>query len=102
MLRDYPAVQEWLAEEGARGRLEGEIQGRIGEARRMLELAASPRLGVPGEAVSRRFDEITELDVLEQMVQRIHSVESWEELLQQAGRSACEPGGHRGQASSEP
>ena len=71
-------LDEGRAEGEARGRAEGEARGRADEARRMLVLFGTPRLGEPDAAT---LAAIGEPERFEQLGQRLALVASWTELL---------------------
>lgn len=76
-MRESNAYQEILSE----GREEGEIEGAIKEARRILLRQGVRRLGVaPGE-IEARLQSIVSLAVLEDLLDRVQDVETWGDLL---------------------
>ena len=51
------------------------------EARRIIQLLGQSRFGEAGDAVVSRLDAISNLEKLEQLVERLLIVSSWDELL---------------------
>jgi predicted transposase YdaD len=60
---------------------EGRVEGAVREAQNMLLLAGKGPLGAPDAATKKRIHNITEVEALESMVERIHTVGSWADLL---------------------
>ena len=60
---------------------EGRVKGRIQEARRMILRLGRVRFGVAGDALVSRLEAISDLEQLEQLVERILIISSWDELL---------------------
>lgn len=56
-------------------------EGREEEARKLLIRAAKKRLGIPDAATLEKLNSICELSTLEDMVERVADVESWQQLL---------------------
>jgi hypothetical protein len=65
----------------AKGEAKGEVKGAINEARKILLHQGGKKLGSPDEQISGRIAEITELDRLHVLLDRILDVSSWDELL---------------------
>ena len=63
------------------GRAEGQAIGRTDKARRLLKRLGSKRLGKPGPGIDSLIDDITDLDKLEQLTDRVLDVQDWKELL---------------------
>ncbi len=63
------------------GREEGEMQGAVNEARELLVRIGTRRFGSPGSRVIDLIRGITERETLEQLVERVLVVMSWQELL---------------------
>jgi hypothetical protein len=63
------------------GRVEGRVEGAVEEARKTLLRQGRKKLGPPDEQISGRIAEITELDRLHVLLDRILDVSSWDELL---------------------
>ncbi len=73
-------------EEGRRkgleeAREEAREEGRAMEARRIIQLLGAIRFGEAGDAVVSRLDAISNLEKLEQLVDRLFIVPSWDELF---------------------
>lgn len=76
-MRESTTYQSILAE----GRSEGRSEGRAAEARGILLRLAEKRFGAPSVAVSAAIQAISPVERLEQMIERVLEVESWDELL---------------------
>ena len=73
-------------EEGRRkgleeAREEAREEGRAMEARRIIQLLGAIRFGEPGDAVVSSLEAISNLEKLEELVDRVFIVSSWDELL---------------------
>lgn len=55
--------------------------GRIDEARRIVYLLGTKRLGDPLPCVREQIDKTIDLEELEAIIYRIESVQSWRELV---------------------
>jgi len=80
-MRDSSTYQMILDEGRAEGEARGRAEGRAEEARRMLILFGTPRLGEPDAATLTALAEIGEPERLERLGQRLSLVASWTELL---------------------
>jgi predicted transposase YdaD len=76
-MRESVTYQKILSE----GEAIGVAKGAVREAQNMLLLAGKGPLGAPDAATKRRIHNITEVEALESMVERIHTVGSWADLL---------------------
>ncbi len=78
-MRESTTYQAILKE----GRSEGLIEGRVGEARRLLLLQGEIRFGPPDETTRDAIEAIGDLDRLERIGRRVvdTSVNDWESLL---------------------
>jgi hypothetical protein len=56
-------------------------EGHVEEAKKLLFLLGQKFLGPPGEAVTATLAAITNLERLELLLERLHDVNSWQELL---------------------
>jgi len=65
----------------ARGRDEGEHEGVLKEARRMLLLLGEDHLGRADAATTAAVQAINDVPQLEQLAKRVYAVTSWQELL---------------------
>lgn len=78
----YQAIlDEGRAEGEARGRAEGEARGRAEEARRLLVLLGTARLGAPGAGEVAALEAIADPERLERLAQRLFMATSWADLL---------------------
>jgi predicted transposase YdaD len=62
------------------GRQEGREEGRLQEAVRALWLVGIPRLGDPSASIRALIEAETDLETVEQWLQRVSYIESWLEL----------------------
>jgi hypothetical protein len=71
---------EWIFEQG---RLDGVIDGRLNEARRLVLRQGTRRFGEPDAVVVASVESITVLDWLEALGERIidRSIQRWDDLL---------------------
>jgi predicted transposase YdaD len=76
-MRESSTYQAILQE----GREEGREEGSIAEARRLLLLLGTRRFGAPRPEVAVEIDQTVSLERLEELIQRLLEVESWEQLL---------------------
>ena len=60
---------------------EGLAVGRAEEAKKILRRQGSKRFGKPDPAIDAVIDSTSDLERLEQLVDRILDVQSWDELL---------------------
>lgn len=80
-MRESVTYQKILSEGRAEGEAIGVTKGAVREAQNMLLLAGKGLLGAPDAATRKRIHNITEVEALESMVERIHIVGSWADLL---------------------
>ena len=62
------------------GEVRGEAQGRLIEARKMIFLIGSKRLGEPGSKTIDRLNAIMSVEEIESLARRLDEVENWNEL----------------------
>jgi len=60
---------------------EGRVKGMLEEARKIILLLGRIRFGDGDDAVVSRLDAIADLEKLEELVERLLIVSSWDELL---------------------
>ncbi len=60
---------------------EGEIIGRIEEARKMILMLGRKRFGELPPLMRISLDALSDVDALDKIIERILDVESWDELL---------------------
>jgi glutamate-1-semialdehyde 2,1-aminomutase len=70
---------EGLAEVRAEAKARATAEAQMAQARRMLLLLGRKRLGPPSPKVEATVEAMTDLDYVEQMVERLYDVSSWEE-----------------------
>ena len=63
------------------GREQGHEEGLVDGARRSLQRLGEKRLGVPTAATQERIDSIGSLEQAEYFMDRLFSVETWDDLL---------------------
>lgn len=76
-MRESNTYQQILEE----GRVEGRTEGELREARRILLRQGVRRLGVASAEVASRVESVASLDVLENLLDRVIDVETWDDLL---------------------
>jgi predicted transposase YdaD len=84
-IEESSVYQDIFAKGEAKGRAEGLaegfIEGRIEEARQAVFQLGRKKIGQPGESVRAVITTITDIDRLNSLLERIHEVASWDELL---------------------
>ncbi|MDX1932324.1 MAG: hypothetical protein SFU56_06945 [Capsulimonadales bacterium] len=80
-MKESVTYQAILEEGRLEGRLEGRREGRLEEARRLLLLFGSQRLGPVPATIRESIERIDSPESLEALVHRLMAVESWSELL---------------------
>jgi len=80
-MRESTTYQYILNEGRAEGRQEGERQGRVTEARKILLRQGRIRFGDPNAATTAALEAMTDVEHLEQLSERLLLVTTWEELL---------------------
>ncbi len=76
-MEESSTIQAFIEE----GRRKGLQEGKAREARRIILLLGRIRFGEAGDAVVSRLDAISNLEKLEQLMERVLIVSSWDELL---------------------
>jgi predicted transposase YdaD len=79
-MRESSTYQAILEE----GRVEGEIRGRVVQARRDVLELGTEKFGPPGTAVVERLDRIENPDILGHLLRGILRASTWQELLASA------------------
>ncbi len=85
-MKESSTYQAILAE----GRREGETQGAVAEARKLLRLMGDEAFGPPDARAAAVLDKLADLDRLEALIQGLRHARTWQELL------APSPTGRRG------
>ena len=80
-MRESSTYQEILREGRVEGLTQGRTEGQLEEARRILLRQGMRRLGVASPATEARVQGIASLTVLEDLLDRVHDVETWDDLL---------------------
>ena len=80
-IEESSVYQDIFAKGKADGRAEGEARGRAEEARTILLRQGRKRLGAPDESVVERIAALADLDHLDALLDRVHYVASWDELM---------------------
>jgi predicted transposase YdaD len=73
--------EKGLMEGRVEGLMEGRVEGRVEEARGLLLRHGRKFLGDPGPEIESAIQQLTSLDRLETLMDRLHDVASWQELL---------------------
>jgi hypothetical protein len=60
---------------------EGCAQGEMREATKLLKKLGTRRFGAPDHSILAAIEAITDLEQIELLLERLHEVSSWEELL---------------------
>ena len=85
MIREAGIIEDWIADGEARGEARGEVRGaargKEEEARNLLLRLGTKRFGEPGKSVRARIEAISQIEALEQLVERTVDVEAWQDLL---------------------
>jgi len=80
-LKDSTTYQAILDEGREEGRAAGREEGRLREARRFLIRMATRKLGPPDTAAAATIEAIADVERIEQLGDRLLTVQSWNELL---------------------
>jgi len=80
-MEESSTIRAFIEEGRRKGLEEAREEGRAMEARRIIQLLGAIRFGEAGDAVVSRLDAISNLEKLEQLVERLFTVSSWDELL---------------------
>jgi predicted transposase YdaD len=75
---------------------EGRAEGAVAEAKKVLRLQGDEAFGGPDAATAAAIEQLTDLTRLEEMLKRLRSAQSWQDLL---GRT---PSGRRGRRRQSP
>jgi predicted transposase YdaD len=89
-MKESTTYQAILSEGRAEGRVEGRVEGRaegaLAGARRLLLRLGETRLGRADASVRASLDDITDIDKLDELGDRLLHVSSWRELLSEQPR----------------
>jgi predicted transposase YdaD len=89
----YQAIlEEGRAEGRVEGRAEGQTEGAVVEARKVLRLLGDEAFGPPDARTAAEIDQCADLARLEELLRRLRTAGSWQELL---GQPAPRRGGRR-------
>jgi len=80
-MRESVTYQAILKEGKAEGRAEGRVEGKVEEARTLLLKLGTIRFGPADEATQDAIQAIASTEALERLVERLLTVETWQELL---------------------
>ncbi len=80
-MEESSTIRAWIEEGRQKGLEEAQEEGRTMEARRIVQLLGAIRFGEAGDAVVSRLEAISNLEKLEELVDRVFIVSSWDELL---------------------
>jgi predicted transposase YdaD len=87
-MKESSTYQAILEEGRVEGRSEGRAEGAVAEAKKVLRLQGDEPFGVPDAQTATAIEQIDDLGRLEEMLKRVRTAESWQDLLGQpaAGR----------------
>lgn len=94
-MKESSTYQAILEEGRTEGLAEGQVQGAIAEARKVLRLQGEDAFGPPDARISALLERLNDLSQLEDLLRRIRTAGSWQELF---GQPATRP--RRGRRSS--
>ena len=80
-MRESVTYQAILKEGEDRGVREGEMKGRLAEARALLLRLGTRQFGAPSPDVTSRLQALNDLPMIESLVDRLLETSSWDELL---------------------
>ena len=80
-LEESHGYQAWVNFGHERGVKVGQVQGRTEEARRIIHKLGTDKFGTPSMLASDKLRAISDLEILEEMADRLLKVNSWDELL---------------------
>ena len=80
-MRESNAYQQILTIGRTEGLTIGRTEGQLEEARRILLRQGVRRLGIAPSEIEARVRSIASLTVLEALLDRVHDVETWGDLL---------------------
>jgi predicted transposase YdaD len=85
----YQAILNEGRQEGRQeGRAEGRQEGRTEEALRLLLRLGNNAIGQPAAGIRERLETVHNVEAIESMIERLHHVSSWEELIARPAASA--------------
>src|SRR5262249_54000831 len=65
------------------GRAEGEVQGAVAEAKKLLRLRGDDAFGLPDARTAAAIERLNDLTRLEELFTRVPTVAGWQELIGQ-------------------
>ena len=65
------------------GRAEGEVRGAVAEAKKVLRFLGEDAFGPPDARTYAAIERLNDLPQLEELLRRVRSASSWQELLGQ-------------------
>ncbi len=80
-MRESTVIQGWINQGKDEGLKEGLKEGRLAQARQTLHRLVSKRFGAVSDEVARRIEQMTDVEQLEQAIERVFEVASVEELF---------------------
>ena len=69
------------------GRTEGEARGALAEARKVLRILGTEAFGEPQARTLALIEGVSELDKLEELLKRLRTAKSWQELFNAPARA---------------
>jgi predicted transposase YdaD len=85
-IEESTVYQDIFAQGEAKGRVEGRVEGAVDEARRTLLRQGRQKFGPSSEGVERRLTALDDLDLLNDLLDRIMDVSTWDQLLAASSR----------------
>jgi predicted transposase YdaD len=85
-MKESSTYQAILKEGREEGRTEGKVQGALAEARKVLRLQGDAAFGAPDARTIALIEGLSELDKLEELLKRVRTATSWQELFPPAAR----------------
>jgi hypothetical protein len=82
-MKESSTYQAILEEGRTEGRAEGRVEGAVAEAKKVLRLLGDKPFGVPDASTATAIEQIDDLGRLEEMLKRLPTAESWQDLLGQ-------------------
>jgi predicted transposase YdaD len=95
-MKESSTYQAILEEGRVEGRIEGRTEGAVIEARKVLRLQGDDAFGPADARTAAAIERLTDLAQLEELLRRVRTAGSWQELLSQPAPSRR--GGRRRQA----
>jgi predicted transposase YdaD len=85
-MKESSTYQAILEEGRVEGRAEGRAEGAVAEAKKVLRLLGDDAFGPPDARTAAAIDKLGDLAHLEELLKRVRTAGSWQELLGQPGQ----------------